>query len=131
MSNLHFLGYLNVSYNNLSGEIPTSTQLQSFEASSFIGNQLCGPPLPNDYTAGNKKTPAGVEDEGEEEDDGDEEEYWFHLGVAVGFAVGFLGVISPLVFYGYYRRVYFWVFKEYLWNKILDCCIKFKRMVRN
>ncbi|PON58253.1 LRR domain containing protein [Parasponia andersonii] len=48
LSKLNFLSHLNVSYNNFSGEIPLSTQLQSMEASSFIGNQLCGPPLPKD-----------------------------------------------------------------------------------
>lgn len=112
MSNLNFLSYLNLSWNNLSGEIPLSTQLQSFDPSCFIGNQLCGPPL-------HKKCRDDPKYEGQEEGDGDGEEYWFRLGMAVGFVVGFLGVISPLVFYGYYRRVYFWFLEEYLWFKIL------------
>ncbi|XP_068314356.1 receptor-like protein EIX1 [Pyrus communis] len=45
MSNLTFLNHFNVAYNNLTGPIPKSTQLQSFDASSFIGTKLCGPPL--------------------------------------------------------------------------------------
>ncbi|XP_042479779.1 receptor-like protein EIX2 [Macadamia integrifolia] len=46
MSKLTFLSILHLSYNNLSGSIPLSTQLQSFDASSFMGNpELCGPPL--------------------------------------------------------------------------------------
>ncbi|KAK6144093.1 hypothetical protein DH2020_020913 [Rehmannia glutinosa] len=39
------LSYLNLSCNNLTGKIPESTQLLSFNESSFIGNNLCGPPL--------------------------------------------------------------------------------------
>ncbi|EXB29183.1 Receptor-like protein 12 [Morus notabilis] len=127
MANLNFLSNFNVSFNNLSGEIPLSTQLQSFNASSFIGNQLCGLPLPNKCRADHNTS---VEDTEDEEGDKDEEEYWFRLGVAVGFSVGFLGVISPLVFYRFYRRAYYWFFQEYLWYKILDCYIKFKRVVR-
>ncbi|XP_074284150.1 receptor-like protein EIX2 [Silene latifolia] len=42
------LGIVNVSNNSLSGEIPVSTQLQSFDASSYAGNpRLCGAPLPS------------------------------------------------------------------------------------
>ncbi|EXB29186.1 Phytosulfokine receptor 1 [Morus notabilis] len=131
ISNLNFLSYFNVSCNELLGEIPLSTQLQSFGPSSFVGSQLCGPPLPEICIVDQNTTPAGTEDERKESDE-DEEEYWFRLGIAVGFAVGFLGVISPLLFYGYYRRAYFWFFEEYLWYKILDCYIKFKLMlVRN
>lgn len=38
----------NVSYNNLSGEIPETKTLQSFDPSSYVGNEnLCGPPTPN------------------------------------------------------------------------------------
>ncbi|GMN44212.1 hypothetical protein TIFTF001_013403 [Ficus carica] len=132
ISDLNFISLFNVSYNNLSGEIPLSTQLQRMEASNFIGNQLCGPPLPKRCREDHNTSPPDTEDEkGQRDGDGDEEEYWFRLGIAVGFAVGFLGVISPLVFYGYYRRVYFWFLEEYVWYKILDCYIKFKRMVRN
>ncbi|XP_021297340.1 LOW QUALITY PROTEIN: LRR receptor-like serine/threonine-protein kinase GSO2 [Herrania umbratica] len=46
IADLNFLSYLNLSYNNLSGKIPLGTQLQSLDASAFIGNQaLCGPPI--------------------------------------------------------------------------------------
>ncbi|KAK3199698.1 hypothetical protein Dsin_023113 [Dipteronia sinensis] len=46
ISSLTFLSLLNLSSNNFSGKIPLSTQIQSLEASSFTGNDLCGPPLP-------------------------------------------------------------------------------------
>ncbi|KAL8534027.1 hypothetical protein ACS0TY_010155 [Phlomoides rotata] len=36
---------LNLSCNNLIGRIPESTQLMGMDASSFVGNNLCGPPV--------------------------------------------------------------------------------------
>ncbi|KAL5133655.1 Receptor-like protein 6 [Glycine soja] len=46
IASLSFLSYLNLSFNHLVGKIPTGTQLQSFSASSFEGNDgLYGPPL--------------------------------------------------------------------------------------
>ncbi|BBN68606.1 disease resistance family protein / LRR family protein, partial [Prunus dulcis] len=43
------LGFLDLSYNNLSGKIPVGTQLQGFDPSFYTGNlQLCGPPLKKD-----------------------------------------------------------------------------------
>ncbi|KAM7510733.1 hypothetical protein LguiB_009608 [Lonicera macranthoides] len=48
LSNLTFLRFLVVSNNNLSGKIPLSTQLQSFDASTYARNlELCGLPLLN------------------------------------------------------------------------------------
>ncbi|KAH0652380.1 hypothetical protein KY289_030058 [Solanum tuberosum] len=45
-ANLTFLSVLDLSNNHLSGRIPSSTQLQSFDRSSYNDNaQLCGPPL--------------------------------------------------------------------------------------
>ncbi|KAL7126908.1 hypothetical protein ABFS83_14G218200 [Erythranthe nasuta] len=46
------LNYLNVSYNKLTGRIPESTQLRGFDNSSFIGNDLCGPPLTSNCSGG-------------------------------------------------------------------------------
>ena len=46
MTNLSFLDHLDLSYNKLSRTISSSTQIQSFDALSFIGNdELCGAPL--------------------------------------------------------------------------------------
>nr|XP_023921378.1 receptor-like protein EIX2 [Quercus suber] len=104
MSSLTFLNHLNLSNNNLIGKIPLSTQLQSFEASSFIGNKLCGPPLtdnctingvkPNNENIGNKGT-LGLEAD------------WFYVSMALGFAVGFLGVCCTLLLNKQRRIIYF------------------------
>lgn len=113
MSRLNFLSHLNVSYNNLTGEIPLGTQLQSILASGFIGNPfLCGPPLlnkcgPDDKNSTNVDTENGGED--------DDEEYWFRLSIAMGFEVGFLGVVSPMLFCRFWREAYYWFIQEYLW----------------
>ncbi|CAJ1949942.1 unnamed protein product [Sphenostylis stenocarpa] len=46
LAKLSFLAVMNLSYNHLVGKIPTGTQIQTFEADSFVGNEgLCGPPL--------------------------------------------------------------------------------------
>nr|XP_028945693.1 putative receptor like protein 25 [Malus domestica] len=46
LSKLNFLSFLNLSNNRLVGKIPTGTQIQSFSADSFAGNEgLYGPPL--------------------------------------------------------------------------------------
>lgn len=74
-----------------------------------------------------KSTNADTENGGEDDD----EEYWFRLGIAMGFGVGFLGVVSPLLFCRFWREAYYWFIQEYLWYKILDCFIKIKRMGRN
>ncbi|MED6118678.1 hypothetical protein PIB30_005150 [Stylosanthes scabra] len=53
LASLSFLSIMNLSYNHLVGRIPTGTQIQSFEADSFTGNEgLYGPPLTQDYCGG-------------------------------------------------------------------------------
>ncbi|GLT99972.1 hypothetical protein SLE2022_173730 [Rubroshorea leprosula] len=89
MSQLYFLGTLNLSYNNFSGRIPTGTQIQTFDASSFIGNPaLCGLPL----------TPTCPDDEKSEgkPKNRDIAEFWkwFKPGMELGAAIGFVGVLA-------------------------------------
>ena len=120
MSSLTFLSHLNLSYNNLIGQIPLSTQLQSLENSSFVGNKLCGPPLPNCDT--NKEIPK-VGHGGNEEREGFLE-VWFYGISALGFVVGFWAVVGPLLFKMCWRIAYF-RFLDDIWynfcNFILKC----------
>ncbi|KAL5549699.1 hypothetical protein UlMin_004930 [Ulmus minor] len=127
ISSLTFLSHLNLSYNNLSREIPLGTQLQTFDNSSFIGNQLCGPPLTKNCNGKNNTTHKGTE---HGEGLNDEEEYWFRLGIVMGFVVGFVGIIVPLLVCRIWRRAYYWFWQDYMWFKIVGWFIDFKNMLR-
>ncbi|XP_045824809.1 receptor-like protein EIX1 isoform X1 [Trifolium pratense] len=94
MSLLTFLEYLNLSCNNFDGKIPIGTQLQSFNASSYIGNpKLCGAPL-NNCTI-KEENPKNATPSPENEDDDSIRESVF-LGMGVGFAAGFWGICGSL-----------------------------------
>ncbi|XP_030936668.1 receptor-like protein EIX2 [Quercus lobata] len=104
MSSLTFLNHLNLSNNNLIGKIPLSTQLQSFNASGFIGNKLCGLPLSNNCTI-NDVNP-DKENKGSKHNGGLEVD-WFFVSMALGFVVGFWGVCGPLLLNKQWRIMYF------------------------
>ncbi|TKY62868.1 LRR receptor serine/threonine-protein kinase GSO1 [Spatholobus suberectus] len=105
MSTLSFLGFLNLSCNNFTGQIPIGTQLQSFNASSYIGNpELCGAPLSKCRTEENNPVNA-MQHAGSE--DGDSEKESFYLGMGVGFAVGFWGICGSLLLVKEWRHKYY------------------------
>ena len=104
MSSLTFLNHLNLSNNNLTGKIPLSTQLQSFNASSFIGNKLCGLPLSNKCTIDD--VDPNNENKGSNHNGGLEVN-WFFVSLALGFVVGFWGVCGPLLLSKQWRIMYF------------------------
>ncbi|XP_028105210.1 receptor-like protein EIX2 [Camellia sinensis] len=114
MSGLNFLSYLNLSYNSLFGKIPSGAQLQSFHASSFTGNKLCGPPLTKNCSD-NGKTPEG--NEGDDEGARSEVD-WFYVFMALGFAVGFWGVSAPILFVKSWRYAYF-RFLDNVWTRLV------------
>lgn len=105
LSELHFLSVLDVSYNNLSGRIPTSTQIQSFDGISFIGNtELCGEPLPKHCP--NELT----RDTQHDQSDGDSNQildHGFYISMALGFIVGFWGVLGSLCLNESWRHAYY------------------------
>ncbi|KEH15705.1 putative non-specific serine/threonine protein kinase [Medicago truncatula] len=104
MSHLNFLGYLNLSCNNFNGTIPMGTQLQSFNASSYIANpELCGTPLKNCTTEENPIT-AKPYTENEDDDSAKESLY---LGMGIGFAVGFWGIFGSLFLITKWRHAYY------------------------
>ncbi|KAJ9701128.1 hypothetical protein PVL29_006465 [Vitis rotundifolia] len=104
MKNLSFLSHLNISYNNFSGRIPSGTQLQSFDAISYIGNaELCGAPLTKNCTEDEDFQGVDVIDENEEVS----EIPWFYIGMGLGFIVGFWGVCGALLFKKAWRHAYF------------------------
>ncbi|KAF7822874.1 receptor-like protein EIX2 [Senna tora] len=109
LSQLTFLSVLNLSFNNFNGRIPLGTQLQSFDALSYIGNpQLCGAPLPKNCTHEDDSKPIG------EDDDKNESEFVrsFYLGMGVGFATAFWGVCGAIFFNRGIRHAFFRLFDE-------------------
>ncbi|XP_060200071.1 receptor-like protein EIX2 [Lycium barbarum] len=107
-SSLFTLSYLNLSDNNLSGMIPLSTQLQSFDPTSFQGNKLCGLPLLVNCSSGGKTPNHEYE---KDENDKDEVD-WFYISMAIGFSLSFWGVCGSLLFKRSWRHAYF---------RFLDC----------
>ncbi|KAL6320621.1 hypothetical protein AAG906_008621 [Vitis piasezkii] len=104
LADLTFLNLLNVSYNRLWGRIPLSTQLQSFDAFSYIGNaQLCGAPLAKNCTEDKESQSADTIEENEE----GSEMPWFYISMGLGFVVGFWGVCGALLFKKNWRYAYF------------------------
>ncbi|KAK1383415.1 hypothetical protein POM88_021150 [Heracleum sosnowskyi] len=93
MGDISFLEVLDLSYNELSGKIPTGSQIQTFPETSFEGNKrLCGPPLHINCSGVPVITPYY-----DDEDPGDNIK-WEFVAPEVGFAVGLGIVILPLIF---------------------------------
>ena len=104
LADLTFLNLLNLSYNQLWGRIPLSTQLQSFDAFSYIGNaQLCGAPLTKNCTEDEESQGMDTIDENDE----GSEMRWFYISMGLGFIVGCGGVCGALLFKKNWRYAYF------------------------
>ncbi|GKE39871.1 leucine-rich repeat-containing protein, partial [Tanacetum coccineum] len=99
-------------------EIPTSTQLQSFNESSFMGNALCGPPLAEQCNK--KRAPPDAESTRDLSSDG--QNWGLIISIVLGFTIGFWAVIAPLIASKIWRSVYFY-FLYKAWYKIrVVCC---------
>ncbi|KAM7489831.1 hypothetical protein LguiB_027315 [Lonicera macranthoides] len=105
LGSLYFLSVLDLSSNNFSGKIPLGTQLQTFNASVYAGNdKLCGLPLPlcpedelTSFPPPNDHRKA-------------EETFvttGFYVSVVLGFSIGFWGFIGPLMLRSSWRYAYF------------------------
>ncbi|XP_028755421.1 receptor-like protein EIX2 [Neltuma alba] len=102
MAKLSFLEALNLSFNNFIGKIPSGTQLQGFDAQSYIGNpELCGAPLPKNCTKQDGEPVEG--------NDSQKDEFLssFYFGLGVGFATAFWGVCVAIFFNRNFRHSYF------------------------
>lgn len=114
-SSLTFLSYLNLSYNNLTGRITLGAQLQSLTESSFTGNELCGPPLKNTCAIAGKTPSPGTE---EHYADPEHEVDWFYVIMALGFATGFGGFCTTVLYKKTWRSAYFQFLEEKFFNKL-------------
>ncbi|CAK8538510.1 unnamed protein product [Lathyrus sativus] len=126
------LTMLDLSDNNLSGRIPISTQLQSFNASSYEGNvDLCGKPLdkkcPGDEEIAHQKPETYEESKPEDKKP-------IYLSVTLGFMTGFWGLWGSLFLIRTWRHKYMLFL-----NTIVDTIyvfmvlngIKFQRWLRD
>nr|GMD81523.1 receptor-like protein 12 [Ipomoea batatas] len=105
---LTFLEILNLSYNHLVGRIPRSTQLDTFDASSFMGNKgLCGFQI-NVSCSGIDEPTSPIPESEENESTHHVDIY---ISVAFGFAAGLGGIFVPLLLSGKWRSYY---------NKMID-----------
>ena len=103
LANLNFLSFLNLSFNNLEGRIPTGTQIQSFEATSFEGNEdLCGPPLTKDC---NRDLQVKSNSTNESSFS------WNFISFELGFTFGIGMIFLPLLFWKRWRVCY-WKFVD-------------------
>ncbi|KAF3786947.1 BRASSINOSTEROID INSENSITIVE 1 protein [Nymphaea thermarum] len=90
-----FLSTLDLSYNNLQGRIPQGNQFETFDAISFDGNPgLCGPPMAISCPSTNRGPQGSINHVKEMTRD----LHWEYLAVGIGFAVGFLTTILPILF---------------------------------
>ncbi|KAA0044192.1 hypothetical protein IC582_009647 [Cucumis melo] len=95
LAELSFLSVLNLSYNLLVGMIPTGSQIQTFSADSFIGNEgLCGAPLLNKCETSTHPTSDTSNKKSASVADAD----WQFVFIGVGFGVGAAAVVAPLTF---------------------------------
>ncbi|KAK9124545.1 hypothetical protein Sjap_014147 [Stephania japonica] len=117
LTGLTFLSVLNLSYNNLEGKIPLGRQFDTFEESSYKGNNgLCGRPLSKNCTAVVDQHTHGNRADDDHKDglcealkflfsdctDNKSEFKWQLIVTALGFGVGNgIACWSVLVFYGF------------------------------
>ncbi|KAG8371580.1 hypothetical protein BUALT_Bualt13G0102800 [Buddleja alternifolia] len=114
MAVLSSLNYLNLSYNYLTGRIPQSTQIMSLNASGFIGNQLCGPPLTS-HCSDEDEAPTPI-DKGAD-GDGESKVDWFYVFLSLGYAVGLTVVCTTLIIKKSWRETYFELVED-MWDKV-------------
>ncbi|CAL8127679.1 unnamed protein product [Prunus armeniaca] len=109
---LEMLESLDLSRNQISERIPLSTQLQTFNASAFMGNLgLCGPPLtqecPGDGATQDPAVPNGDGgDQTKQEDDG-LISFGFYVSMVLGLIIGFWGACGTLLLKSSWRYAYF------------------------
>ncbi|KAL7586191.1 hypothetical protein Lser_V15G40573 [Lactuca serriola] len=106
LAGLSGLSLLNVSYNNLTGTIPIGSQIQTFNEFSFIGNALCGAPLPG--CRPNSDATKGTNHD-HDVDVPDGTDWIFVICMIVGLVVGFWIMIGTLIASKQWRDAYYHV----------------------
>ncbi|KAF7842696.1 putative LRR receptor-like serine/threonine-protein kinase [Senna tora] len=142
LTNLSFLSYLNVSYNNLVGKIPLESQLATFDSSSYLGNHnLCGPPLAlscptnesfEDQHCKHSEEHEGINGEHEGQDDSMNwlETPSFYICMVLGFSTGFWAFWGPLIVSRTWRHSYFGFLDRFSDNIYVTIVIAAARLKR-
>ncbi|XP_057950913.1 receptor-like protein EIX2 [Malania oleifera] len=134
LSDLTYLSHLDLSNNNLWGKIPLGIQLQSFEASVYMGNpKLCGSPLPNQCS---DEESAEHRSETNEKRDNDlqEEHRIFMHSTGLGFILGLSGLCGSLSLNRSWRLSYFQFVSsmgDWLYPKISVLIAKLQRRIQS
>nr|XP_043638494.1 receptor-like protein 33 [Erigeron canadensis] len=103
LASLTFLSLLNLSDNQLSGRIPGGPQFQTFTEASFRGNQgLCGLPLTKVCNNATSNVPTASTQTNEDSD----YETGLYVSIGLGFLVGLVIIVGPLVFLRRWRNWY-------------------------
>ncbi|XP_059076587.1 probable LRR receptor-like serine/threonine-protein kinase At4g36180 [Cryptomeria japonica] len=98
LQSLSYLGYLNLSNNNLSGNIPQGGQMITFENTSYSGNQyLQGCPLPRNCSWPKFAPPPPVSAAENKDEKETEQIPWYQIGVGWSYGAGFLIVVVLLL----------------------------------
>ncbi|CAA0838904.1 disease resistance family protein / LRR family protein [Striga hermonthica] len=129
ITTMSFLSSFNLSYNHLTGRIPESTQIRGLNESSFIGNNLCGPPLKISCRNDDKAlAPMHVKNLGRE---GNKREIdWFYVFLSLGYTVGLSAVLTTLYFKKKWRESFYALFHK-LWDNVyVYFVIKWRRLTR-
>nr|GEX63755.1 leucine-rich repeat protein [Tanacetum cinerariifolium] len=126
---LNFLSHLNLSHNNLSGQIPTGSQLQTLmDPSIYVGNRdLCGAPLPKNCSNNEDQTTMQKNSKAANHKSN---KIWFYVDITCGFAAGFWGVIGVLLFKKHWRNKLFMFAEEIVDEIYVAVVLRFNKMKR-
>ncbi|KAI3916735.1 hypothetical protein MKW92_046779, partial [Papaver armeniacum] len=120
LTSLDFLGVLNLSYNKLSGRIPTGAHFDTLDVDgwAFIGNDLlCGGPLAKacdgDRVIGTDTVYDDLEDANER--------ILFYGVIVVGIGVGFWGLFFVLIMKKEKWWYPYWRFVDSIAVRITNC----------
>nr|POE51006.1 mdis1-interacting receptor like kinase 1 [Quercus suber] len=102
-------GTLELSFNNLTGRIPSGSQLQTLiDATTYKGNpSLCGSPLPTKCLGDETSDGPSITSVDDKQGGGDYERIWFYASIGLGFGVGFWSVCGTLLLKKSWRHCYF------------------------
>ena len=125
MSSLNSLTHLNLSFNKLTGRMPSGSQLQTLnDVTTYKGNpSLCGSPLPTKYPGDETSDGPSIIGVDDKQGGDDYERIWLYTRIGLRFVVGFWSVCGTLLLKKSWRHYYF-RFYDYIKDRIALVCIE-------